>query len=161
MKNTQTQDQIKVRKSPYKSIEHKQISFSQRNTEFFQRQQLYDDLNNSNQFKIEQFKFIGTQKGNIQSKFKEVIESAKSKFASSPNNHKNTIIHQQQNSMKEIVEQLRKQKRTNNIQLKNNENSLKKINQLNLNYFLVIAITLICYLVVLLEMIRPERTNSK
>ncbi|CAD8185640.1 unnamed protein product [Paramecium octaurelia] len=160
-KNPQTQDQIKNGRLHSRSIEHKSISLSFSNAEFFNRQQLYDELYNSNRFQIQSSNCLRTEQRSKQSKFKEVVESAQTKFIASPINHRKNITNLQQRAISEIVEQLRKQKRENNAKLKNTDNNSKKQNQLNLNFILVIAISLICYLVVLYEMIKPLSPNSK
>lgn len=53
---------------------------------------MYDDLYNTNNFKSEHFNTSKILKENKESKYKEVIESSKSKFTSSPNYHRNNLI---------------------------------------------------------------------
>ncbi|CAD8182706.1 unnamed protein product [Paramecium pentaurelia] len=153
-------DQMKNQQIPYKSMERLSICQPFSNNEFFNRQKLYDDLYNTNQFKCESLNFVTTEKGIKQSKYKDIVESAKLKYAQSPNNLRNNIIQLQQNSITDIVEQLRNQKKANNVKLKNNANNLQKFQQLNLNFILIIAIPLICSLVVLFEMTRMEGQNT-
>ncbi|CAD8120390.1 unnamed protein product [Paramecium sonneborni] len=156
LRNTVIKDQTKNQKMPYNSLERVSISQSNSINEFFNRQKLYDDIYNSNQFKSESLKFLASEKTIKHSKYKDVVESAKLKFATSPNNIRNNMIQLQQNSITDIVEQFRNQKKTNNVKLNNNPNNPKKFKQLNLNLILVIAIPLICCLVVLIEMSRLE-----
>ncbi|CAD8197278.1 unnamed protein product [Paramecium pentaurelia] len=161
LKNSLSSDQIKNRKLQTQYFEHESIFLSFSQSEFFHRQQLYDELYKSNHCRRGHLKSDITQIEIKRSRFKEVIESAKQKFASSPNYLKNNIIHKQQSSISEIAQQLRKERSANLAQLKNSDKNLKKINQLNLNYFLIIALSVLCYLVVLFEMIRPDTPNSK
>ncbi|CAD8119343.1 unnamed protein product [Paramecium sonneborni] len=143
---------IENKKPNYNSYQRLSVSQSNFINEFFNRQKLYDDRYNANQFEKDSLKFISSQNKTKLSKYKDIIESAKQRFASSPNNIKNNMIQLQQNSITDIVEQLRNQKRANNVILKKNINSSKKFKQLNLNFILLLAIPLICFLVVLFEM---------
>ncbi|CAD8206658.1 unnamed protein product [Paramecium octaurelia] len=159
-KSTLAEDQMEDQYQLYKSMERISICQPFSNKEFFNRQKLYDDLYNTNQIKCESLNSITLEKGMKQSKYKDIVESAKLKYASSPNNIRNSIIKLQQNSITEIVEQLRNQKKVNNVKLKNNANSLKKQQQLNLNLILIISIPLLCFLVVIIEMARIEGQNT-
>ncbi|CAK62996.1 unnamed protein product (macronuclear) [Paramecium tetraurelia] len=155
----QPQEQIRNRKLRSHTIETISQSFS--NAEFFNRQKLYDELYNTNLFQINYANCLRNEQTNKQSKFKEIVESVQLKFTASPCNHKNNSINLQKSSIQEIVEQLRKQKRASNAKLKNNDTTSKKQTQLNLNFNLVITIIIICYLVLLNEMIKPTDPNSK
>ncbi|CAK59779.1 unnamed protein product (macronuclear) [Paramecium tetraurelia] len=159
-KTTIAEDQMENHQQSFKSMERISICQPFSSKEFFNRQKLYDDLYNTNQIKCESLNSIRLEKGMKQSKYKDIVESAKLKHAQSPNNISNSIMKLQQNSITDIVEQLRNQKKANNVKLQSSVNNLKKQQQLNLNLILIIAIPLLCCLVVIFEMARIKEQNT-
>ncbi|CAD8089909.1 unnamed protein product [Paramecium sonneborni] len=159
-RNHQFGNQVKNHKL---NQQNERIKNYQSNTmiEFSNRQRLYDDIYNFDQIKSESLNFLSRVKALRQSKFREVVESAKQKFVTSPIYLKNSIIQLQKNSIINMVEQLRNLKKTNNNKLQNNKNQTKKSKQFNLNVILGCAIPLICCLVVLIEINQIERENNK
>ncbi|CAD8185726.1 unnamed protein product [Paramecium octaurelia] len=124
-------------------------------SEFLIRQKVYEDLYKFPNFQSESIVNTSERKEAQYNKFRTIIQEAKQRFINSDSQQNKYNLEKQQSSMKFIVEYLRDQKR---IQNKSKEffNQTQNTKKIELNILLSLAIPILCFIVVFLELFKQK-----
>ncbi|CAK63041.1 unnamed protein product (macronuclear) [Paramecium tetraurelia] len=140
----------------YQQAKKKEIeSQKEISSEFLIRQKVYEDLYKFPNYHSVSIVNTSERKEAQNNKFRTIIQDAKKRFIDSDSQHSKYNLEKQQSAMKFIVEYLRDQKR---LQNKSKEffNQTQNTKKIELNIVLSLAIPMLCFIVVFLELFKQK-----
>ncbi|CAD8182780.1 unnamed protein product [Paramecium pentaurelia] len=122
-------------------------------SEFIIRQKVYENLYKYPEFKSEKSLNLSERGETRSSKFRTIIDDAKSKYLNSNLQSNKYYIEKQQSSMKLIADQFRNQKK---LQNKGNLKQTQTPKKIKLNLILSLAIPILCIIVIIFELLKQD-----